>query len=85
MEETTYFSKTGKSTMRYALVKQQHIEHAARRGRLGGGEFLVGESMHIRRQPDICWMVAETDDSAEAPHSQYAEGYPFKPIARRHC
>lgn len=33
--------------------------------------------MCIRRQPDICWMVAETDDSAEAPHSQYAEGYPF--------
>jgi len=40
-------------------------------------EFLVGESMHIRRQQDICWFLAKTADSAEATHSQYAEGYPF--------
>jgi hypothetical protein len=40
-------------------------------------EFLVGESMHIRRQPDICSFLAKTADAAEAPHSQYPEGYPF--------
>jgi hypothetical protein len=40
-------------------------------------EFLVGKSVHVRRQPDICWFVVETADSAETPHSQYAVGYPF--------
>jgi len=62
--------------MRYALVKQSEcltrsLERTISR------EFLICESMHIRRQPDICWFVTETVDSAEAPHSQYAEGYPF--------
>lgn len=48
-------------------------------------EFLVVESMYIRKQPDICWFVAKLLILLKYRVRIMLKVILFKPFARRHC